>query len=217
MPAFQLWSSRPGRRVAVHAFVYLKGDAARSVYWLRTGLVKTSVVWRDGRELIIRLVRPGEFFGEASLIAAEHEEHARALEASEIVEVAAEEFVTQVTREPGAAAGTLRELAVRLMETRQAARDLAFAGTLERLCLVLRKLAAQLGEPDRGFTVVPHYITQEDVARMTGARREVVSTLLNRLRDAGVITYSRKGTLRVSENTLARYLQGRLQRGRPRK
>ncbi|MGH7428565.1 MAG: Crp/Fnr family transcriptional regulator, partial [Candidatus Methylomirabilaceae bacterium] len=194
----------------------LKGDSARSVYWLRTGLVKISVVWRDGRELILRLVRPGEFFGEASLISAEHEEHARALEASEIVEVAAE-FVTQVTREPGAAAVTLRELALRLVETRQRARDLTFAGTLERLCLVLRKLATQLGEPDHGFTVIPHYITQEDVARMVGARREVVSSLLNRLREAGVITYSRKGALRVSESTLDRYLQGWLQRGRPRR
>ncbi|MGH2608846.1 MAG: Crp/Fnr family transcriptional regulator [Gemmatimonadales bacterium] len=216
MPAFKLWSSHPGRRVAVRAFVYLKGDSARSVYWLRTGLVKTSVVWRDGRELILRLVRPGEFFGEASLISAEHEEHARALEASEIVEVAAEEFVTQVMREPGAAAVTLRELALRLVETRLGARDLTFAGTLERLCLVLRKLATQLGEPDHRFTVIPHYITQEDVARMVGARREVVSGLLNRLRDRGVITYSRKGTLRVSGSTLDRYLQGRLERSRPR-
>lgn len=217
MPASRLWSSRPGRRVAVRAFVYLKGDSARSVYWLRTGLVKISVVWRDGRELILRLVRPGEFFGEAGLISAEHEEHARALEASEIVEVVAEEFVTQVTREPGAAAVTLRELALRLVETRQRARDLTFAGTLEHLCLVLRKLAAEIGESDHGFTVIPHYITQEDVARMVGARREVVSSLLNRLRDAGVISYSRKGTLRVSGSTLDRYLQGWLQRGRPRK
>ena len=217
MPAFQLWSSHPGRRVVVRAFVYLKGDPARSVYWLRTGLVKTSVIGRDGRELILRLVRPGEFFGEASLIAPEHEEHARALETSEIVEVAAEEFVTQVTREADAAASTLRALALRLVETRQTARDLAFAGTLERLCLVLRKLTAQLGEPDRGFTAIPHYITQEDVARMTGARREVVSSLLNRLRERGVITYSRKGTLRVSASTLERYLQGWLQRSRPRK
>lgn len=187
------------------------------MYWLRTGLVKTSVVWHDGRELIVRLVRPGEFFGEASLIAVEHEEHARALEVSEVVEVATEEFLTRVTREPGAAASTLRALALRLMETRQVARDLAFSGTLERLCLVLRKLAAQLGEPDRGFTVIPHYITQEDIARMTGARREVVSTLLNRLRDRGVITYSRKGTLRVNGRTLDRHLQGWHRRSRPRK
>lgn len=200
-----------------NAFVYLKGDLAPSVYWLRAGLVKTSVVWRDGREFILRLVRPGEFFGEASLSAGERDEHARALEASEIVEIPAAEFVTQVAQDPDVTADTLRELAVRLTEARETARDLVFAGTLERLCLVLRKLAAELGEPDRGFTVIPHYITQEDVARMTGARREVVSSLLNRLRERGVITYSRKGTLRIRGNTLDRYLQGWLQRGRPRK
>lgn len=214
MPASPLWSSRPGRHVAVSAFVYLKGDPARSVYWLRAGLVKTSVVWRDGREFILRLVRPGEFFGEVSLTAGEHDEHARALEASEIVEIPAAEFVNRVVQDPGVTAGTLWELAVRLREGRETARDLVFASTLERLCLVLRRLAAELGEPDRGFTVIPHYITQEDVARMTGARREVVSSLLNRLREGGVITYSRKGTLRIRGNILDRYLVGRLRQGR---
>ncbi len=125
MPASQLWSSRPGRRVAVSAFVFLKGDPARSVYWLRAGLVKTSVVWRDGRELILRLVRPGELFGEASLTAGEHEEHARALEESEIVEIPEAEFVTQVTREPGAAAATLREEVGKWLEVRCQTHDCA--------------------------------------------------------------------------------------------
>ena len=187
------------------------------MYWLRAGLVKTSVVWRDGRELILRLVRPGELFGEAGFIAGEHDEHARALELSEIVEIPTADFVTRIGQDPGATAGTLRELAVNLMKVRETARELVFAGTLERLCLVLRRLASELGEPDRGFTVIPHYITQEDVARMTGARREVVSTLLNRLRLKGVIDYSRKGTIRVNGSALDKYVEGRLQRGRPRK
>lgn len=214
MPASQWWRSRLARHVPVNAFVYLKADPARSVYWLRAGLVKISVVWRDGREFILRLVRPGEFFGEASLTAGEHDEHARTLEASEIVEIPAQEFVTQVGQNLSVTADTLRELALRLRETRETARDLVFGDTLERLCLVLRKLAAEIGEPERGFTVIPHYITQEDIARMTGARREVVSGLLNRLRESGVISYSRKGTLRIRGITLDRYLEGRLRRGR---
>ena len=55
--------------------------------------------------------------------------------------------------------------------------------------------------------MIPHYIRQEDVARMTGARREVVSGLLNRLREKGVIGYSRKGSLRVDRGALDRYVQ----------
>lgn len=216
----ELWwarfASRPARRVPAGAFVHLTTDRAGSVYVLRKGLVVTSLGWRDGREYILRLVRPGELFGETSLGAPEYGEHARTLEASEIVEIPAAEVVAQVTSDHGVAGIFLKELVLRLVEAQLAVRTLAFAGTMERLCLVLVKLANQLGQPEGQATAIPHYIRQEDVARMTGARREVVSSLLNRLRERGVITYSRKGTLRVGASALHRYLQG-LQRGQSRK
>jgi CRP-like cAMP-binding protein len=208
---------RPARRFAVGAFVYLKGDTARSVYMLRSGLVKTSVVWRDGQEFILRLTRPGELFGETSLSVPEYGEHAQTLEASEIVEIPAAELVAYVASDHGVAAIFLKELALRLVEAQQAVRGLAFASTMERQCLVLVKLANELGQPEGRATTIPHYIRQEDIARMTGARREVVSGLLNRLRDKGVIGYSRKGTLRLDSSALDRYMRSSPQRGRSRK
>ena len=208
---------RPARRVAAGTFVYLKGDTTGSVYLLRAGLIKISVVWRDGREFILRLVRPGELFGETSLAALDYGEHARVLEASELVEIPAAELVTQIARDPSGVTAILRDLALRLAEARQTAGSLAFATTMERLCLVLQRLVNELGEPDGKFTKIPHYVKQEDVARLTGARREVVSGLLNRLREKDAIRYSRKGTLQVDPSALDRYLQDRLKRGRPRK
>ena len=193
--------------MAAGTFVYSKGDAARSVYLLRSGLVKISVVWRDGRELTVRLARPGELFGETSLGASEYEEHARTLEASEVVDIPAVDLIAQIVRNYDAAAEFFKELAHRVVEAQQAVRRLAFASTMERLCLVLEKLADELGEPGDRATAIPHYIRQEDVARMTGARREVVSGLLNRLREKGVIGYSRKGSLRVDRGALDRYMQ----------
>lgn len=213
------WESfhgRPARRLPAGAFVFLKGDTARSVYLLRSGLVRTSVVWRDGREYILRLVRPGVLFGETSLGAAEYGEHARTLEASEVVEIPAVDLIAQIVRDYAAASEFLKELAHRVVEAQQATRSLAFASTMERLCLVLAKIADELGEPAGQATAIPHYIRQEDVARMTGARREVVSGLLNRLRDKAVIGYSRKGMLRVDRDALDRYVRSLLKRGRSR-
>lgn len=183
---------------------------------MRTGLIKISVVWRDGREFVLRLVRPGELFGETSLGAHEYGEHARALEASEIVEIPAADLVTEIARDPGSATAVFKDLALRLTEARQATGNLAFATTMERLCLVLQRLASELGESDGELTKIPHYVKQEDVARMTGARREVVSGLLNRLREKGAIHYSRKGTLQVNRTNLDRYVHSVLQRGRSR-
>lgn len=211
-PWWQSFHARPTRRLVAGAFVYLKGDPAQSVYLLRSGLIQISVVWRDGREFIVHLARPGELFGEASLGALEHGEHARALEPSEIVEIPAAHLVTQVVRDQGAVAAVFKEFAQRLREARQTAERLAFASTTERLCLVLAKLVDELGEPGGRARAIPHYIRQEDVARMTGARREVVSGLLNRLRDKTVIGYSRKGMLWVDPGALDRYVQSLLKR-----
>lgn len=205
-PVWESLRRHPARHVAAGEFVYLKGDAAQSVYLLRSGLVKISVVWRDGRELIVRLARPGELFGETSLGAAEYGEHARTLEPCEIVEIPTADLVAQMARDPGAVT-LLKEFALRLREARQTVDGLAFASTMERLCLVLGQLATELGEPDGAAVLIPHYIKQEDVARMTGARREVVSGLLNRLREKGVISYSRKGSLRVDRGNLDRVVQ----------
>ena len=216
-PWWQSFHARPARRLAAGAFVYLKGDAAQSVYVLRSGLIKISVVWRDGRELILRLARPSELFGKSSLGAPEHQEQARALEPSEIVEISAADLVAQVVHDPGAVAALFKEFALRLREARQTVEGLAFASTMERLCLVLVKLAKELGQPDGPAITIPHYIRQEDVARMAGARREVVSGLLNRLREKGVIGYSRKGILRLDPGVLDRYVQSLVRRGKSRK
>lgn len=212
-PWFESIHRRPARRLAAGAFVYLKGDTAQSLYLLRSGLVKISVVWRDGREFILRLARPGELFGEASLSAPDHREHARALEPSEIVEIPAADLVTQVARDQDAAAALLKEFALGILEARRTAEGLAFAGTMERLCLVLVRLVNELGRPEGPATTISHYIRQEDIARMTGARREVVSGLLNRLRDKAVIGYSRKGTLNVDRGALDRYVHTLLKPG----
>ena len=200
-------AARPARRLAAGAFVYLTRDAARSVYFVRGGLVKVSLVWRDGREYILRLVRPGDTFGETSLGEAEHQEQARTLEPSEIVTIPIADLFAEITRDGGRAAEFLQQLGRRVVEAQQAACSLAFAGTQERLCQVLARLADEIGEPAGRSTTIPHYIRQEDVARMTGARREVVSGLLNRLRDERVIGYTRKGTLRVNRSALDRFAQ----------
>ena len=202
--------------MAAGAYVYLERDAARSAYLMRAGLIRISVVWRDGREFTHRLARPGDLFGETGLGAPEYGEHACALEASEIVEIPAAELATQFAHDPGNTMAVLKDLALRLAEARQAAAHLAFATTLERLCLVLQRLASEFGEPDGQLTKIPHYVKQEDVARLTGARREVVSGLLNRLREEGVISYSRKGTLQVDLGALERHLQTFRLQGRSR-
>ena len=64
---------------------------------------------------------------------------------------------------------------------------------MERLVRTLGRLADEFGEPDGEWIRLTHYFRQDDLAQMIGARREVVSTLLNQLREQGLITYATQG------------------------
>ena len=76
-----------------------------------------------------------------------------------------------------------------------------------RLARTLMELAAALGESTPEGALILHYITQQELAHLIGARREVVSSLLNRLRDQGLIHYSRRGPITVDPAALRAYLE----------
>lgn len=206
-PWWHAFAHRPVRRWAAGAFVSLRGDPTRSVYVVCSGLVKTSVVGRDGRELILHIARPGDLFGETRLAAPQSGAHARALEASEIIEIPIAELLALLVREPETLAGFLETLALRISNGQEAARRLAFATALERLCLALLELARDLGQSEGAAMLIPHHFTQDELGCMIGARREVVSGLLNRLRKRRLISYTRRGLIHVNQDALTTYAQ----------
>ena len=72
----------------------------------------------------------------------------------------------------------------------------------------LTRLADEFGEPEGEWVRLTHYFRQDELAQMIGARREVVSTLLNQLREQGVVAYVRKDALLLQPSGLQRMLTG---------
>ena len=201
-------AQRPARHFAPDRYLYLIGDRARSVFLLRSGLVKTSVLADSGDELILRVCRPGDVFGELCFCTGERREQAMALEPSEVVEIPFDELVGRLRADSQALFDFLALVCERLAEANERLQSLSFDLTLERLVRALLKLADELGEgaPGRGDLALGHYIKQADLARLIAARREVVSTLLNQLRERGLVSYPRKGRIRVDRDALRSYL-----------
>lgn len=188
-------------------FVFQMGDPARSLYAVRTGLLKASIVSEDGRELTVRLFGPGELFGECSLYGGQRRVQVTALQASEVVEVAVSDLVGQLQNDRAALAEFLRTVVGRVFESYDQTCSLGFEKTLPRLGRVLLTLAEKLGRDTRQGVELQHYIRQEDLAQMIAARREAVSSALNRLRAAGLIDYRRRGRLRVRTRRLRAWLR----------
>jgi CRP/FNR family cyclic AMP-dependent transcriptional regulator len=198
---------RPGRRVAAGQFIYLMGDAARSVYLVRHGLVKTAVVSPAGQELTLRLHPPGDVFGELCLCSGERREQAVALEASEVVTITLDMLLARLRQDPVAALDLTSIACEHLAEAHDRLLSLSIESALHRLARTLLGLAADLGEPTPDGMLVLHYITQQELARLVGARREVASSLLNRLRDRGLIRYQRRGPIAVDGKALRAFVE----------
>lgn len=182
------------------------GQPAESVYLVRRGLVKTSLVSPGGQELTLRLYPAGDILGELCLCTGERREQAVALETSEVVEIPLAALLRRVRQDPQAALEFASAVCEHLADAHEGLRSLSFDPVTERLARALLGLADRLGETAAHGRRIAHHITQEELARMIGARREVVSGLLNRLRTDGLISYTRRGLIEVDGAALEAYV-----------
>ncbi|MCI0417427.1 Crp/Fnr family transcriptional regulator [bacterium] len=186
------------RVIPAGQFIYYAGDLAYSIYFLRSGLVKSSVLSQTGEELILRLYKPGEIFGELCFCEGRRLEQAVCMAESGVVEIDFNALIDHLQLNRQALLDFLQVISLHLSEAYDQLRTFSFDETTTRLVNKLLQLAAEFGEPTADGVEIKQYIKQEELAQMIASRREVVSTLLNRLREIGLLRYSRKGRLKFS-------------------
>jgi CRP/FNR family transcriptional regulator, cyclic AMP receptor protein len=205
----QFWT-RLAQRVPRHLNsgerLYLTGGGGRSLYLVQSGMIKTSLTSPGGQELTLRICKPGEIVGELSLCGGGYRDQASALGPSQVVEIPIGALVSQLQSDPDAALALASLICERLAEAYDEIQRLALDSVLARLVRALLKLSADFGEPASSGRLIPHHITQEELAKMVAARREVVSGLLNRLRESSLIRYAHRGPILVSREALEEFL-----------
>lgn len=193
---------RPERRLQAGECLYHMGEPAQSVYLVRGGLIKTSLVSPGGHELTLHLHKPGDMLGELCLCIGERREQAVALEESRVVEIPVDLVIARLRRDPGASLDFVTAASARLLDTYQRLESLSTEPAMGRLTRTLLELASDLGHPAPRGVEIRHHITQEELGRLISARREVVSSLLNELRKTGLISYTRRGFIVVDREAL---------------
>jgi CRP/FNR family transcriptional regulator, cyclic AMP receptor protein len=205
----QQFSLLPRRRVEPGQHLYRVGNPARSVFLVQNGLIKTAAISPAGEELTLRMYKSGDVLGELCLCGGGRQEEAVALEVSTVTEIPIESLLAQVRRDPEVAVELASLACERLADAYGQIESLSWDTVLDRLIRTLLRLADELGESSEAGTRLAHYIRQEELARLVGARREVVSGLLNRLRASGHISYSPRGAITVRRAGLERFLEAR--------
>jgi CRP/FNR family transcriptional regulator, cyclic AMP receptor protein len=206
-PAFDvrafLDSSGAARRIVEYGRlekIYAQGDHATTVFYIQRGTVKLTTVNEVGKEAVVAMIGPGDFFGEggiagqlvrmgaaititpATLLAIEKKEMIRVLHAEHAF---ADRFVTYMLK--------------RNIRIEQDLIDQLFNSSEKRLARTLL-LLAQYGKQDKPQTKLPK-ISQETLAEMIGTTRSRVNFFMNKFRKLGFIKYN--GGLLIDSSLLS--------------
>ena len=179
---------------------FSQGDSADSIFYLRTGRAKLTVVSQNGKEATIALLSAGEFIGEESLasVGGMHLATASAIDVCSALKIARQEMIRVMHQEHSLSEMYLKFLLARSMRTQADLVDQLFNSSERRLARILL-LMAEYGEAGKPEPFIPP-ITQETLAEMIGTTRSRVSFFMNRFRKLGLIEYN--GRIRVHRSLI---------------
>jgi CRP/FNR family transcriptional regulator, cyclic AMP receptor protein len=193
LPVFEMLddeSLKPLMRVATlrhiprNTFVLHAGDRTDNIYFVLSGALKVQLSDEEGREVILSMLGPGEMFGEMGVL----DDHPRsatvlAVESSDVVVIGKEDFRRCMVDNPDVALFIMRSLTKRLRLADRHIESLALLDVYGRVARLLLEAA----ETVDGRKVVTHKVTKQDIAKMIGASREMVSRVMRDLLAQGLI------------------------------
>jgi CRP/FNR family transcriptional regulator, cyclic AMP receptor protein len=177
------------KQVPKNTVVFSKGEIGDSLFGIVAGRVKVFVGDSDGREIILKILGPGDFFGEMAMVDKQPRSASVAtLENSVFKVLSHTAFEAALERAPRIAGSVMQALAKRLREADRKISTLALMDVYGRVSHTLLDLAVING----GKLVVVEKLSQQELANMVGASREMVNRILKDLTERGYISIESK-------------------------
>ncbi|VAW84010.1 cAMP-binding proteins - catabolite gene activator and regulatory subunit of cAMP-dependent protein kinases [hydrothermal vent metagenome] len=172
------------KRFPKNAILVNEGDETDSLYIIESGKIKIYVGDDEGKELILTLHGPGDYFGEISLLdGAPRSASAMTLEDSKLYIIQKRRFETFLRNDPEVCMRVMRGLTLRLRELTDSVRDLALIDVYGRIAKKLTSMA----NSEEGKMVISQKLTHKEIAAMIGSSREMVSRIMKELSRGGYI------------------------------
>jgi CRP/FNR family cyclic AMP-dependent transcriptional regulator len=180
--------------------LYAQGDAASSVIYLQTGGVKLTVVNEVGKEAVVAILGPGDFFGEGCLAGQPiRMGTATAVTPATVLVIEKSEMFKVLHAEHGLSDLFIKFMLARNIRIEADLVDQLFNSSEKRLARSLL-LLARYGKEDQPQGVLPK-MSQETLAEMVGTTRSRVNFFMNKFRKLGFIRYN--GGLQINTSLLS--------------
>jgi len=182
--------------------IFTQGEACRHVMYIQSGGVKLSVLSKSGREAVVAMLGPGDFFGEGCLAGQPFRMgSASAITPSVILTVDKAQMVRLLHTQHAMSDRFISHMLSRNLRIEEDLIDQLFNSSEKRLARALL-LLARYGKQDKPARVVPK-ISQETLAEMIGTTRSRVNFFLNKFKKLGFIDYDGELPLKINSSLLS--------------
>jgi CRP/FNR family transcriptional regulator, cyclic AMP receptor protein len=172
--------------------VFSQGDPADAVFYIQSGQAKVTVVSEEGKEAVIALLGPDEFFGEGCLVGrAKCISTVTTVTDSVIMRLERAAVIRVIHQEPAFSEMFIAHILGRTARVEADLVDQLFNSSEKRLARLLL-LLANFGTDSKPIPVIAK-MSQETLAEMIGTTRSRVSFFMNKFRDLGLIDYNGEG------------------------
>jgi CRP-like cAMP-binding protein len=177
--------------------IFAQGAQASSVFYLQDGAVKLTVLSSSGKEAVVAMLGPGDFFGEGCLAGqALRMGTAIAVSSTTVLRIPRTEMVRMLREHSEFSDRFIAHMLVRNIRIEEDLVDQLFNSSEKRLARTLL-LLARYGKEDTTTRVLPK-LSQETLAEMVGTTRSRVNFFMNKFRKLGFIEYTDRVTINSS-------------------
>ena len=182
------------------SIVFAQGTQANSVFYIQQGGVKLSVLSRRGREAIVAMLVPGDFFGEGCLAGQSlRMGTATALVPTTVLRIQKREMMRTLHEQSALSDRFIAHMLNRNIRIEEDLIDQLFNSSEKRLARTLL-LLARYGQDGDSERVLPE-LSHETLAEMIGTTRSRVNLFMNKFRKLGFLRYN--GTLTINSSLLS--------------
>jgi len=187
--------------------IYNQDQPSTSIYLVIDGKVKVCRLADDGRQVVVDIYQPDEFFGESAFLGlAQRTEIAVALENTKVMTWTTNEIEEITMKRPKLAIALLQLLVQRSMDFGYRIESFSVDNIARRLARTLIRFSERLGSKNEDGSVQMIPFTHELLSQYVGTSREIVTHYMNQFRRQGYLRYSRKGIM-LYRDALREWLQ----------
>jgi CRP-like cAMP-binding protein len=182
--------------------IFAQGDVSKDVMYIQAGGVKLSVLSKNGKEAVVAMLGPGDFFGEGCLAGQRvRMGSATAITPSIILLVPKARMLRLLHEEHSMSDRFIAHMLTRNIRIEEDLIDQLFNSSEKRLARTLL-LLARYGKHDRPVRAVPK-VSQETLASIVGTTRSRVNFFLNKFKRLGFIEYDGNVPLKINNSLLS--------------